>query len=107
VQHLGLFADDAPHPVHNGQLGSFGTSQSGYLFFILPALAYLVLFVVFDMKMLFLVWRSSNLRNLEDPQLVRKKLTTFYIQFCTPTTTQTSASSSTSPSSTSSTTTTG
>jgi hypothetical protein len=36
------------------------------------------------MKMLFLVWRSHNLRNMENPQLLRKRLTAFYIQFCTP-----------------------
>ena len=35
------------------------------------------------MKILFLVWRSHNLRNMENPQLLRKKLTAFYIQFCT------------------------
>jgi hypothetical protein len=57
------------------------SSESGYLFFVLPSLAYIVLFIIFDMKMLFLVWRSQNLANLDNPQLIRKKLTTFYIQF--------------------------
>ena len=64
----------------------------------MPALAYLVLFIVFDMKMLFLVWRSNNLRNIDNPQLIRKKLTTFYIQFCTIACMQISASLSTLPS---------
>ena len=58
-------------------------SESGYLFFILPSLSYIVLFIIFDMKILFLVWRSHNIRNIENPQLLRKKLTAFYIQFCT------------------------
>lgn len=57
------------------------SSESGYLFFIIPALAYIVLFIIFDMKMLFLVWRSHNLRTMENPQQLRKKLTSFYIQF--------------------------
>jgi len=57
------------------------SSESGYLFFVLPSLAYIVLFIIFDMKMLFLVWRSQNLAHLDNPQLIRKKLTTFYIQF--------------------------
>ena len=42
-----------------------------------------MLFIIFDMKMLFLVWRSNNMRNMENPQLLRKRLTAFYIQFCT------------------------
>jgi len=46
-------------------------------------MAYIILFVVFDMKMLFLVWRSHNSRNIENAQMMRKKLTAFYIQFCT------------------------
>lgn len=53
-----------------------GTS---YLLYVLPAIAYLVLFVIFDMKMLFLVWRSHHMRHVEDAQELRKKLTTFYI----------------------------
>jgi hypothetical protein len=57
------------------------SSESGYLFFVLPSLAYIVLFIIFDMKMLFLVWRSQNIANLDNPQLIRKKLTAFYIQF--------------------------
>jgi transmembrane E3 ubiquitin-protein ligase len=57
------------------------SSESGYLFFVLPALAYIVLFIIFDMKLLFLVWRSQNIANLDNPQLVRKKLTAFYILF--------------------------
>lgn len=56
-------------------------SSSGYLFFILPALSLIVLFIIFDMKMLFLVWKSHNLANMDNPQLLRKKLTSFYIQF--------------------------
>lgn len=40
-----------------------------------------MLFIIFDMKMLFLVWRSHNIANIENPQLLRKKLTAFYIQF--------------------------
>lgn len=39
--------------------------SSGYLFFILPALAYLVLFAV-GTKMLFMVWKSQNMEHLED-----------------------------------------
>lgn len=31
--------------------------------------------------MLFLVWRSQNIANMDNPQLIRKKLTAFYIQF--------------------------
>ena len=49
----------------------------------MPSLAYVVLFIIFDMKMLFLVWRSHNLRNIDQPQVLRKRLTAFYIQFCT------------------------
>jgi transmembrane E3 ubiquitin-protein ligase len=56
-------------------------SGSGYLFFILPALTLIVLFIIFDMKMLFLVWKSHNLANMDNPQLLRKRLTSFYIQF--------------------------
>lgn len=56
-------------------------SSSGYLFFILPALSLIVLFIIFDMKMLFLVWKSHNLANMDNPQLLRKRLTSFYIQF--------------------------
>lgn len=56
-------------------------SSSGYLFFILPALSLIVLFIIFDMKMLFLVWKSHNLTNIDNPQLLRKRLTSFYIQF--------------------------
>ena len=54
---------------------------SGYLFFILPSLTFIVLFIIFDMKMLFLVWKSQNMGNMDNPQLLRKKLTAFYIQF--------------------------
>lgn len=57
------------------------SSESGYLFFIFPSLAYIVIFIIFDMKMLFLVWRSQNIANMDNPQLIRKKLTAFYIQF--------------------------
>lgn len=60
---------------------SIMSSTSGYLFFILPSLSYIVLFIIFDMKMLFLIWRSQNINNLDNPQLIRKKLTAFYIQF--------------------------
>ena len=83
MQHRGFLADDEPHSIHNGLRGTPVPIQSGYLFFILPSLAYIVLFIIFDMKILFLVWRSHNLRNIENPQLLRKKLTAFYIQFCT------------------------
>ena len=83
LQHRGLLADHDAHPVHHGLRGTPQVTQSGYLFFILPALAYILLFIIFDMKMLFLVWRSHNLRNMENPQLLRKRLTAFYIQFCT------------------------
>lgn len=48
---------------------------------MLPSLSYLVLFIIFDMKMLFLVWRSHNLENMDNPQVIRKKLSIFYIQF--------------------------
>lgn len=57
------------------------SSESGYLFFILPSLSFIVLFIIFDMKMLFLVWRSHNMANMDNPQVLRKKLTAFYIQF--------------------------
>lgn len=57
------------------------SSGTAYLLFVLPSLAYLVLFVIFDMKILFLVWRSHHLRNIENPQQLRKKLTVFYIEF--------------------------
>lgn len=56
-------------------------TPNGYLFFILPSLGFIVLFIVFDMKMLFLVWKSYNMQFLEDSQVLRKKLTCFYIQF--------------------------
>jgi hypothetical protein len=35
--------------------------ESGSLFFVIPGMASLVLFIIFDMKMLFLIWRSQNL----------------------------------------------
>ena len=60
-------------------------SESGYLFFVLPSAAYLVLFVLYDMKMLFLVWRSHNIRRNDTPDTLdtlRRRLTAFYIQFC-------------------------
>lgn len=37
------------------------SSPSGYLLLVLPVLSYLTLFVVFEMKMLFLVWKSHNI----------------------------------------------
>jgi len=40
------------------------SSGTAYLFFVLPSIAYLVLFVIFDMKMLFLVWRSHHMREV-------------------------------------------
>jgi hypothetical protein len=52
------------------------------MLFILPALAYIFLFVVFDMKLLFLVWRGHYMRDINNPHDLRKKLTTFYIKFC-------------------------
>lgn len=58
------------------------SSSNAYLFYIIPAFSYIVLFVVFDMKLLFLVWRSHYMREIENPQALRKKLTTFYIKFC-------------------------
>ncbi len=64
-----------------GNIQNIMSSSSGYLFFILPSLAYIVLFIIFDMKMLFLVWRSQNINHLDNPQLIRKRLTAFYIQF--------------------------
>ena len=39
-------------------------SSSGYLFFILPSIAYLALFIVIDMKMLFVAWKSNNIEIL-------------------------------------------
>ena len=42
-----------------------------------------MLFVIFDMKLLFLVWRAHYMREIDNPQALRKKLTTFYIKFCT------------------------
>jgi transmembrane E3 ubiquitin-protein ligase len=56
-------------------------SSSGYLFFVLPSLAYLTLFIFLEMKMLFLVWKSHNLETLDHPQMLRKRLTSFYFQF--------------------------
>jgi hypothetical protein len=47
------------------------------------------------MKLMFLVWRSQNQRELDNPAVIRKKLTTFYILFCTFPPTQTWACSST------------
>ena len=41
-----------------------------------------MLFVIFDMKLLFLVWRSHYMRQIDNPQALRKKLTTFYVKFC-------------------------
>lgn len=35
-------------------------SSSGFLFFVLPALAHLCLFVFLEMRMLFLAWKSHN-----------------------------------------------
>jgi hypothetical protein len=37
---------------------------TAYLLYIFPAIAYLILFVIFDMKMLFLVWRSHHIREI-------------------------------------------
>jgi hypothetical protein len=34
------------------------------------------------MKLLFLAWRSHYMRQIDNPQALRKKLTTFYIKFC-------------------------
>lgn len=59
------------------------SSSNSYLFYIIPSFSYIVLFVVFDMKLLFLVWRSHYMREIDNPQALRKKLTTFYIKFCT------------------------
>ncbi len=42
-------------------------SSSGYLFYIIPSFAYIVLFIIFDMKMLFLVWKSHNILYMDDP----------------------------------------
>ena len=56
--------------------------QNSYVFFVLPAIAYVFLFVVFDMKLLFLVWRGHYMREVDNPQDLRKKLTAFYIKFC-------------------------
>ena len=45
-------------------------------------MSYVTLFVIFDMKLLFLAWRSHYMRQIDNPQALRKKLTTFYIKFC-------------------------
>jgi hypothetical protein len=56
--------------------------QSGFLFFIVPSIAYLVIFIMFDMKLLFLTWRNHNMGIIDDPETLRKRLTRFYIQLC-------------------------
>lgn len=56
-------------------------SSSGYLFFILPAVAYLCLFVFLEMKMLFLAWKSHNVETLDQPLELRDHITSFYIKF--------------------------
>jgi hypothetical protein len=40
-------------------------SSGGYLFFVLPMLSYLCLFVCLEMKMLFVAWKSHNLEVLD------------------------------------------
>lgn len=55
----------------------------------------MVLFALFDMKMLFLGWKSQYNAFCETQEMLRDGLTTFYAQFCTTTLTQTSACSST------------
>lgn len=40
------------------------SGSSGYLLYIFPSIAWILLFVIFDMKMLFVVWRSHNARAL-------------------------------------------
>jgi len=45
-------------------------------------IVYIFLFIIVDMKMLFLVWRANNLRDLGNPMQLRKRLTAFYIRFC-------------------------
>lgn len=52
------------------------------MFYIFPAMAYIILFIVYDMKLLFLVWRSHTLREIDNPQDLRKNLTVFYVKFC-------------------------
>lgn len=52
------------------------------MLFILPAVTYLVIFIMFDMKLLFLVWKNQNLGNNDTPEAMRRRLTLFYIQFC-------------------------
>lgn len=37
---------------------------------------------MFDMKLLFLVWKSHSIRGNDSPEALRKRLTLFYIQFC-------------------------
>ena len=53
------------------------------MFYLLPALAYITLFIVYDMKLLFMVWRNHTLREIDNPQELRKSLTIFYVKFCT------------------------
>lgn len=38
------------------------SGSNTYLFYIIPSIGYIMLFVVFDMKLLFLVWRSHYMR---------------------------------------------
>lgn len=97
MQHHGLLLDYYAYSIHHCLCGtSLFTQSPYYLFYIFPALAYIFLFIIYDMKLLFMVWRSHTLREIDNPQDLRKNLTIFYIKFCNFFLIQMSASSSTS-----------
>ena len=83
MQYIRLLSHhDAYLVYHDFSSKHFLMQSNSYLLYILPSIAYIVLFVIFDMKLLFLVWRAHYMREIVNPQELRKKLTTFYIKFC-------------------------
>ena len=59
-------------------------AQQYYIYFILPIFLLVLLSVVFDMKLLFIVWRAEYLTGVTNNSELRKRLTVFYIKFCKP-----------------------
>lgn len=59
-------------------------AQQYYIYFILPIFLLVLLSVVFDMKLLFIVWRAKYLTGFTNNSELRKRLTVFYIKFCKP-----------------------
>lgn len=57
----------------------------------------MLLSVVFDMKLLFIVWRAKYLASFTNNAELRKRLTIFYVKFCKLCLIQTSDSSAISP----------